>query len=167
MRIKGKYLIFFIVFLLLGGVSLWYITRDSEEAKVKRKLHELADFGNKAEGEKEIFGALKVNGTDKVFAPQFELSLKYDMFSGTYTPREMTANLARFRMLFKQVKVRLTDTVITLNGDKADATFTGLLDGVTTDGKAVNEVRELNCALTKIDGKWLVSKLVVRDILEK
>ena len=167
MRIKGKWIVLLIILFLLGGISLWYITRDSEEAKVKRKLHELADFGIKAEGEKEIFGALKVNGTDKVFAPQFELSLKYDMFSGTYTPREMTANLARFRMLFKQVKVRVADTVITINGDKADAVFTGLLDGVTADGKAVNEVRELNCTLAKIDGKWLINKLVVRDILEK
>lgn len=167
MRIKGKYLTFFIAFLLLGGVSLWYITRDSEEAKVKRKLHELADFGIKAEGEKEIYGALKINGTDKVFAPQLELVLNPDMFNGTYTPREMIANLARFRMLFKQVKVRVTDIVITVNGDKADAAFTGLLDGVTVDGKAVNEVRELNCALTKIDGKWLINKLVVRDILVK
>ncbi len=167
MRIKGKYLAFFVAFFLLGGVSLWYITRDSEEAKIKRKLHELADFGIKAEGEKEIYGALKINGTDKVFAPQLELVLNPDMFNGTYTPREMTANLARFRMLFKQVKVRVTDTVVTISGDKADAAFTGLLDGVTVDGKAVNEVRELNCALTKIDGKWLINKLVVRDILVK
>lgn len=167
MRIKGKYLALLIVFLLLGGVSLWYITRDTEEAKIKRKLHELADFGVKAEGEKEIYGALKINGTDKVFAPQLELVLNPDMFNGTYTPREMIANLARFRMLFKQVKIRVTDVVITVSGDKADAAFTGLLDGVTVDGKAVNEVRELNCALTKIDGKWLINKLVVRDILVK
>lgn len=167
MRIKGKWLAVLTVFLVLGGVSFWYINRDSEEAKVKRKLHELADFGIKAEGEKEIFGAIKINGTDKVFAAQLELSLNNDMFNGTYTPREMTANLARFRMLFKQIKIRLTDIIITIKGDAADATFTGLLDGVTGDGKAVSEVRELSCTLVKTDGKWLINKLLIRDILVK
>ena len=164
---KWFYLVL-IPILALGGVSLWYLLRDSDEAQIRKTLDELCDIASKRENEKNAMAMLKLNSTDKIFAPECRIDFRHEMFSGTYTPAELTSLLARSRGVLKSCEVKIRDLAITVElPDKASAVFTGLLDATMNDGSRVNEVRELFCTFRKVEERWLIDSMSVRDILEK
>ena len=151
---KWLWLLFAVVF-ALGGVSLWYLGQDSDEAQVRRTLRQLCRISSKYENEKAAVGVMKINGTDKVFG-------------GIYTPAEITSTMARVRSMFRSCVVDMRDVAITVEPpDRASAVFTGTLDGRLNDGKTVNEVRDLYCTLEKREDRWLITSISVRDVLEK
>lgn len=164
---KWFYLVL-IPILALGGVSLWYLLRDNDEAQIRKTLNELCDIASKRENEKNAMAMLKLNSTDKIFAPECRIDFRHEMFSGTYTPAELTSLLARSRGVLKSCEVKIRDLAITVElPDKASAVFTGLLDATMNDGSRVNEVRELFCTFRKVEERWLIDSMSVRDILEK
>ena len=145
---KWLWLLFAVVF-ALGGVSLWYLGQDSDEAQVRRTLRQLCRISSRYENEKAAVGVMKINGTDKVFAPECRIDFRHEMFGGIYTPAEITS------------------TITVEPPDRASAVFTGTLDGRLNDGKTVNEVRDLYCTLEKREDRWLITSISVRDVLEK
>ncbi len=157
-----------LVFLILGGISFWYLTRDSEELKIKRIVHALCSLTSKPENESAAMGALKISKSDEVFAPKCRFEFKYEMFSGNYTPREITANLARYWAMFQWSAVTMSDLqILEVNQENASAVFTGFLNGVTAGNKKIEEARDLYCKFIKTDGNWRISELIIREILEK
>ncbi|MST97272.1 hypothetical protein FYJ85_09485 [Victivallaceae bacterium BBE-744-WT-12] len=164
---KWLWLLFAVVF-ALGGVSLWYLGQDSDEAQVRRTLRQLCRISSKYENEKAAVGVMKINGTDKVFAPECRIDFRHEMFGGIYTPAEITSTMARVRSMFRSCVVDMRDVAITVEPpDRASAVFTGTLDGRLNDGKTVNEVRDLYCTLEKREDRWLITSISVRDVLEK
>lgn len=164
---KWFYLIL-IPILALGGLSLWYLLRDSDEVQIRKTLRSLCDLASKRENEKNAIAMLKLNSTDKVFAPKCRIDFRHEMFAGTYTPAELTSLLARSRGILKNCEIGIRDLSITVEPpDKASAVFTGLLNATMNDGSRVDEVRELFCTFVKIEDHWLIDSMSVRDILEK
>ena len=103
-----------------------------------------------------------------MFAPVCRFDFKYEMFTGNLTPREITSNLARYRVFFRRSNVSMRDLhLLDITGDHAVAVFTGMLNGVTADGKKVEEVRDFFCKLVKIEGRWRIDELSVHEVLEK
>ena len=165
---KKKFFLVLIPILVLGGISLWYLTRDNDEVQIRKTLNELCDIASKRANEKNAMALLKINSTNKIFAPECRIDFHHEMFSGTYTPAELTSLLARSRGILKECDVKIRDLAITVEPpDKASAVFTGLLDATMNDGSRVDEVRELFCTLRKIEDRWLIDSMSVRDILEK
>ena len=164
---KWFYLIL-IPILALGGVSLWYLLRDSDEVQIRKTLDMLCDLASKRENEKNAMAMLKLNSTDKVFAPECSIDFRHEMFTGTYTPDELRSLLARSRGILRNCTISIRDLTVSVEPpDKASAVFTGLLNATMNDGSRVNEVRELFCTFRKIDDHWLIDSMSVRDILEK
>ncbi len=170
MMTKSRIYFFLAVLLFLGagGLSLWYITRDSEEAKVKATLNTLCRIASKPEGEGNSAGILKANSTPKVFASECRIDFRHEMFAGTYTPADLSALLMRSRMLFTHCRVGIRDLVITIEStERASAVFSGTFTGQMADGKTVNEARDLYCVLKKVEGEWLLENISVHDVLER
>ncbi len=154
--------------LALGGLSLWYLNYDSPEAQVKRTLRQLCELANKAEQENAAVAALKINSTDKVFAPRCVIDVGHELADGTMTPTEITSMLARYRGVFQQVRVETRDVSIHIQSpEEATASFTGFLKGVTRGGGQLDEVRDLTCQLEKRDGRWLINRIAIREVLQR
>ena len=165
---KKWFFLVLIPILAFGGLSLWYLNRDSDEAQIRKTLRTLCDIASKRDNEKNAMGMLKASGTDKVFAPECKIDFRHEMFVGTYTPAELTSLLARSKGVLRSCEVSIRDLAVTVESpEKASAVFTGLLDARMNDGKTVNEVRELYCTFRKIEDRWLIDSMSVRDILEK
>lgn len=157
-----------VVIVLLGGLSLWYLCRDSEELKITRTLRALCTLASKPEKESAALGAVKISKTDDVFAPSCRFEFKHEMFSGSYTPREITGQLTRYRAFVRWSEASMRDLqILEITPERATAVFTGFLEGATTDGKGISEVRDLFCELVKVEGEWRIDELTVREILEK
>lgn len=158
----------FLAVLGLGGASLWYLIRDGDEARIKATLRELCRIASRQEDEKAGSGLLKMRAVETVFAPQCRIDFRHEMFGGTYTTEEIAATLMRSRALFRFCKVDFRDLSITIvPPDRATTCFTGTLEGRLNDGKSVNEVRDLECKLQKIENRWRITDIAVRDVLEK
>ena len=158
-----------LVVLALGGVSLWYISRDSDEAQIRWTLKELCRIASKHEGEQTGTLLLKTHAVENVFGPNCRIDFHHEqVFVGNYTLEELQSLLARSRMFFKTCDVEVRDLSITVTPpDKATVYLTGTLDGVLKSGTVVNEVRDLKCTLKKLDGHWKITDISVRDVLEK
>lgn len=141
---------------------------NTPEAKIRRTFRDLCEAASKTESDGSTALLLSARTIQEVFAPETTLELKPSFFSGKYTPEEIAANMVRFRGMFATVKVSARDLEITVDStDAAQAECTGMLNGTTKSGEQVNEVRDLNCALKLIDGKWRIAGITVREILEK
>jgi len=152
----------------LGGASLWYLSRDSDEAQIRATLRELCRIASKYEDEKAGGGLLKMRAVENVFAPECRMDFHHEMFGGTYTIEEIAATLMRSRAMFRTCAVDFRDLSVTIAPpDRATTDFTGTLDARLNDGKTVNEVRDLECKLRKIDNRWRITEIAVRDVLEK
>ena len=105
---------------------------------------------------------------EKVFAPECRIDFHHELFGGIYKVEEIASSLARARAMFRTCTVDFRDLSITIDPpDRATAYLTGTLDARLNDGKTVNEVRDLECKLKKIDNHWLITDIAVRDVLEK
>lgn len=150
------------------GVWIFFYTRTSPEAQVRKVLRELCESGTKADGDGATSGIIKCRGAMALFAADTELRFGADFFSGHTNPEEIAANLNRFRMLFNQVTVGMKDVKIKFKSpDEATVDFIGTLRGTLKSGSRVDELRELICTLKKQDDKWRITALRVREILER
>ena len=90
------------------------------------------------------------------------------MFDGVYNPTKMTAELARYRAIFKEVEVNTQDMEISFpEPDKAEAVFTGVLNGSSKTGTSVSEARDVNCTLIRTPEGWKITALVIREIMQR
>ncbi|HJH05286.1 hypothetical protein [Victivallis vadensis] len=157
-----------VLILVLGGLSFWYLNRNTDEAEIRLTLKQLCSVGSKAEGESAAAGAIKLQRSNELFTDPCRLDFRHSMFQGDFSVSEIAANIARFRMLFQTVQIEIRDLHITVTPpDGAQVYFTGLLDGVARNGEQVGEVRDLFCKLKKVDGKWRISEMNIREVLEK
>ena len=163
-----KYILFSAV-LLLGAVGAWvFFSGDSDEAKVKRVLSTLCRMATKRAGDNPAAAGLFISKTDKIFAGEFTVKVGKGMFDGVYNPTKMTAELARYRAIFKEVKVDTQDMEISFPApDKAEAVFTGVLNGSSKTGTSVSEARDVNCTLMRTPEGWKITALVIREIMQR
>lgn len=165
---KKQLFLILISILAIGGVSLWYLLRDDDEVQIRKTLDALCDTASKWESEKKAIALWKINNTDKIFAMECRIDFRHEMFSGTYTPAELTTLLARSRSFLKSCTIGIRDLTFTVElPDRASAVFTGLLNATTNDNRRIDEVRELFCTFVKLEDRWLIDSLSVRDVLEK
>lgn len=160
--------LFILAMLALGGASLWYLNRDSDEAQVRQTLRELCRIASKHEGEKNSTGLLKMRAVEGVFAPECRIDFRHEMFGGTYKTEELASALMRSRTIFRSCDVNFHDlSIVMAPPDRATAYFAGTLDARMSDGKSVSEARDLECKFRKIDNRWLITDIAVREVLEK
>ena len=169
-KIRKHWKIGLLILLLLGAaVAGWRIWKSrTPEGQVRRQLLQLVECVSKREGEGTAAGLWKGRAIAELFAPECTFEFRTEMFGGTYTPSEISADLARFRMMFEQVEVAMRKLVITFPAPtEAAADFTGHLIGTLKRGGTVDAVRELVCRLREIDGEWKITSITVREILER
>ncbi len=170
MSIRKYWKIILITLLLLAAAIVgWRVWQaQTPEGQVRRQLRQLVECVSKKEGEGTTAGLLKGRAITELFAPECTLEFRSEMFCGTYTPSEITADFARFRVMFAQVEVGMRKLAITFSSPtEAAADFTGHLIGTLKTGGTVDAVRELVCHLRKIEGEWKITAITVREILER
>jgi len=156
--------------LIVAGAIAWYwYAGQTPEAKMRKVIAELADCASKSPGDGTTSGVLKLHAAMELFTDPSQIDVYRGMFGGEISAAEMQSHLARYRSSFEHVKA--TAEVVSVRTDGPDSgkmELTGSVHGVLKSGGRVSEDRELYCEFKRDEkGKWRISRLQVREILER
>ena len=165
--VKIKYLLTAALIAIIG-VVLAVTLFPSEEKRVKKRFHLLSEWVSKSPEENAFTLLQKMRDIGTLFSEPCELKAPDESFSGRYTRQEISAYAGSARSHFSQLGLRFYDLhIIFSEKEIAKVTLTSRLIGKSTTGEQVDEVRELECLLKKIDNKWLFNQIEVIEVLKK
>ncbi len=165
--VKLKYLI--IALLVLGiGIFAGLNIFQSEEKRVKKQFHLLAESVSKPPGETPIAMAQKLKNVGPLFSENCGLDIPSYSLTGRYSREEIAGYAAKGRSYFSELSLRFYDLVVTFpEAETAKATLTARVTGKSNMGEQVNEAHELESVLKKTEKKWLFSQFSVVEVLKK
>jgi hypothetical protein len=165
--VKIKYLLMGILMVIIGIVFAVTVF-PSEEKRVKKRFHLLSEWVSKTPEENPFTMLQKMKDVGTLFLENCELKAPNDSLSGSYTRQEISAYAGSARSHFSRIDFRFYDLhVVFPEKEVAKVTLTVRLIGKSTTGEEVDEIRELECLLKKIDKKWFFNQIEVIEVLKK
>jgi len=158
-----------LLLLLLGaGWLVWdtYFNK-TDKRMIQEQLYKFSSNASKYSGEGMAQGLLKCKALESIFDKNCHVNINLDMFTGSFAPEEISSKAMFLRNQVNSAVIGLHNANIEIDGDKAEAVLTASLDGESRSGKRFNEYRELIFFFKKDEGKWLVYKIDIHQILEK
>ena len=164
---KIKYLLVGVL-IAVAGIVLAVTLIPNEEKRVKRQFHLLSEWVSKSPEENALTMLQKVKNIGTLFDEHCEMKIADQSLSGSYTRQEVSTFAGSARSYVSQLDLKLYDLRIVFpEKEIARVNLTARLTGRSTAGERVDETRELECVLRKIDKKWLFSQIEVIEVLKK
>ena len=165
--VKIKYLLAVLLLILLGVLAAVYLT-GSEEKKVKGQFRHLSELMAKGSGENLFTTAGKVKKIAALFANTCELHVSVHSLSGRYTPEEISGHALQGRAQFSTLALDFHDLDISFpEREVARVHCSARLSGRSTVAEGVDEIRDLDCLLKKVQKEWLFTKIDVVEVLKR
>ena len=165
--VKMKYL-FVGVLLVIIGIVLAATVFPSDEKRVKKRFHLLSEWVSKSPEESSLAMLQKMKDIGTLVLEPCELKSPHESLSGSYTRQEVSAYAGSARSHFSHLKLKLYDLHVAFpEKEVAKVNLTARLIGKSKAGEQVDEIRELDCLLKKIDRKWFFSQIEVIEVLKK
>lgn len=164
---KIKYLVVGALIVIVG-IVVAITLMSSEEKRVKRQFHLLSEWVSKSPEENALTMLQKMKNIGTLFDEQCEMKAPDQSLSGSYTRQEISTYAGSARSHVSQLDLNFYDLrIIFPEKEIARVNLTARLTGRSTAGERVDETRELECVLRKIDKKWLFSQIEVIEVLKK
>jgi len=165
--VKIKYLLIGVLMVIIGSV-IAITAFPSEEKRVKKQFHLLSEWVTKSPEEKPFTMLQRMKNIGTLFDAHCELKVPDQSLSGTYTREEISTYAGSARSHVSQLDLKFYDFDIAFpEKGVAKVTLTARLTGKSTAGEQMDDTRELECLLKKIEKKWLLSQIEVVDVLKK
>ena len=154
--------------IVIIGIVFAVTVFPSEEKKVKKRFYLLSEWVSKSPEENSFTMLQKMKDIGTLFLEPCELKAPNESLSGSYTRQEISAYAGSARSHFSQLDFKFYDLQIAFpEKEAAKVTLTARLIGKSTTGEQVDEIRELECLLKKIDKKWFFNQIEVIEVLKK
>ena len=165
--VKTKYLLIGAVVIIIGIAVIYYFL-PSEEKKVRKQFQLLSEKVQKFPEENALTMLRKMKNIGPLFDEHCELKAPSQFLSGSYSRQEISTYAGSARSVFSQLDLKFYDFhIVFLEREVAKVTLTARLTGRSTAGEQVDEIRELECVLKKIEKRWLFSAIEVVEVLKK
>ena len=140
----------------------------SEERRVKKQFHLLSEWVSKSPEENALTMLQKMKNIGTLFDEHCEMKIPDQSLSGSYTRQEVSTYAGSARSYLSQLDLKFYDLrIIFPEKEIARVNLTARLTGRSTAGERMDETRELECVLKKIDKRWLFSQIEVIEVLKK
>jgi hypothetical protein len=165
--VKIKYLLAGALIVVVG-IVLAITLVPSEEKRVKRQFHLLSEWVSKSPEENAFTMLQKMKNIGILFDEHCEMKIPDQSLSGNYTRQEVSTYAGSARSYVSQLDLKFYDLRIVFpEKEIAKVNLTARLTGRSTAGERMDETRELECVLRKIDKQWLFSQIEVIEVLKK
>ncbi len=162
-----KYLIF-AGLIVIAGVLVTIALIPSEEKRVRKQFRLLAEWVSKSPEENAFTMFQKMKNIGTLFDERCEMKVPDQSLSGSYTREEISTYAGSARSHLFQLDLNFYDLRIVFpETEIARVDLTARLTGRSAAGERVDETRELECVLRKIDKKWIFSQIEVIEILKR
>ena len=164
---KIKYLIVGALIVVVGIVVAITLI-PSEEKRVKRQFSLLSEWVSKSPEETAFTMLQKMKNIGTLFDEHCEMKIPDQSLSSSYTRQDISTFAGSARSYVSQLDLKFYDLLVIFpEKGVARVNLTARLTGRSTAGERVDETRELECVLRKIDKKWLFSQIEVVEVLKK
>jgi hypothetical protein len=165
--VKIKYLLIGLMMVVIGIVVAITLF-PSEEKRVKKQFRLLSEWVSKSTEENAFTMLQRMKNIGTLFDANCELKVPDQSLSGTYTREEISTYAGSARSHVSQLDLKFYDLQIAFpEKEVAKVTLTARLKGRSTAGEQMDDTRELECVLKKIENKWLFSQIEVVEVLKK
>jgi hypothetical protein len=165
--VKIKYILVGVLVAIIGLAAVFYFF-PNEEKKIKRQFHLLSEGVAKSQDEAPFTMLQKIRNIGTLFDEHCELKAPSQSLSGSYTRQEISTYAGSARSYFSQLDLKFYDFHIVFpEKETTKVTLTARLTGRSAAGEQVDEIRELDCILKKIEKKWLFSAIEVVEVLKR
>lgn len=153
---------------LIGAAFLvWHFIFD-QKARVVRTLEGTADALEIGEGESPAAALAKVHKLELRLDDNIDVKIRFNRqtFTGRYGRGEAMTGLAALRRAGVKLKVKLSDINVTIAGDTAHAEAAATIEG-KNGGEEFSLQEDVEFDLVRRDGEWLISRIAIRNFMEK
>jgi hypothetical protein len=165
--VKIRYLLIGVLMVIVG-IVIAITLFPSEEKRVKKQFHLLSEWVSKSPEENAFTMLQKMKNIGSLFDAHCELKVPDQSLSGTYTREEISTYAGSARSHVSKLDLKFYDFDIAFpEKGVAKVTLTARLTGRSTAGEQMDDTRELECVLKKIENKWLFSQIEVVEVLKK
>ena len=165
--VKIKYL-FIAALIAILGIVIAITVFPSEEKRVRKQFNLLSKWVSKSPEENAFVMLQRMKDIGSLFDAHCELKVPDQSLSGSYTREEISTYAGSARSHASQLDLRFYDLQIAFpEKEVAEVTLTARLTGRSTAGEQMDEIRELECLLKKIEKKCLFSRIDVVEVLKK
>jgi len=160
--------LFIAALIVILGIVVIVTVFPSEEKRVKRQFRLLSEWVSKSTEENAFTMLKRMKDIGGLFETRCELKVPDQSFSGSYTREEISTYAGSARSQASQLDLKFYDLQVAFpEKEVAKVTLTARLTGRSTAGERMDETRELECLLRKIEKKWLFSQIEVIEVLKK
>jgi hypothetical protein len=165
--VKIKYLFIAALIVILGIVMVTAVF-PSEERRVKKQFRLLSEWVSKSTEENAFTMLQRMKDIGGLFDAHCELRVPDQSLSGSYTREEISTYAGSARSQASQLDLKFYDLqVVFPEKEVAKVTLTARLTGRSAAGERMDETRELECLLRRIEKKWLFTQIEVIEVLKK
>jgi len=165
--VKIKHLLVSAV-IVVAGIVVIITLIPSEEKRVKRQFAFLSEWVSKSPEENAFTMLQKMKNIGTLFDERCEMKIPDQSLSGSYTRQEVSTYAGSARSYVSQLDLKFYDLrIIFPEKEIAKVDVTARITGRSTAGEQMDETRELECVLRKLDKQWLFSQIEVIEVLKK
>ena len=154
---------------VLATVGYLLFRSPNESQRIIERLKLLTSNVSKKHSEGAVTMALKHQAIIGLINSQCTVFIKEAMLTGDFTPEEFAAQMIRSRSMFKAIDGQIDDCEVQLNAAQTSATISFAIRIIAElkSGRKIDEVRDLQATVKKVDGKWLFAGFEIHQVLEK
>ncbi|MGZ3604222.1 MAG: hypothetical protein ACXU9P_04625 [Thermodesulfobacteriota bacterium] len=154
--------------IVVAGIVVIITLIPSEEKRVKRQFTLLSEWVSKSPEENAFTMLQKMKNIGNLFDERCEMKIPDQSLSGSYARQEVSTYAGSARSYLSQLDLKFYDLhIIFPEKEIAKVNVTARLTGRSTAGERMDETRELECVLRKLDKQWLFSQIEVIEVLKK
>ena len=164
--VKKLITVLILIVFAIGAYFLFF--SESEELKIRRMLNNLCtDCAKNKESSSAAALIVKTNVLKNYFTDPCNLSIHRGFLQGTFNDVRVANEIMRANLFFRESDLSYSDLIVTVNVPEATASFTGRFQAVLKSGERVDEMREVDLKLRKVEKKWKITSAEAHKILKR
>ncbi len=154
--------------LIAGAVIVFFLFFQTDEAKIKKNFHKLAERVEKNGDEHNLIAAKKAHAIEQLFTGSVRIQIPSYSVDKTFPRNGISPHVLFARTRYKKITIKFYDFQIQFpTKDTSIVELTAVFKATTISGEPVDEVHEAECTLDKIDNEWLFTGIKGVDVLER
>ncbi|MDA3894923.1 MAG: hypothetical protein PF482_02110 [Desulfobacteraceae bacterium] len=155
--------------LIACGIVAFFILSQSDEAKIKKQYHKLAEKVEKNGAEHDLIAAKTAHEIEQMFTGSVRIQIPSYSVDKTFPRSEISPHVLYARALYQKMALDFHDFHIQIDEGITSAVvgLTGVFEATTTSDEQVDEIHEVECTLEKIEDEWMFTGIRGVEVLER